>query len=92
MEQWVQVKNERDRQVLIWLRDQVGDAAVISAARSCAPSGEKPYLSGYVGHCASRHPRAWTLRMTRDIGERHLARIYRILQQPGSAAHADSGR
>jgi len=27
--------------------------------------------------------------MTRDIGERHLARIYRILQQPGSPQHAD---
>ena len=36
MEQWVRAQNERDRQVLAWLRAQVDDAVIIAAARRCA--------------------------------------------------------
>ncbi len=45
MEEWVRVKNERDRKVLVWLRGQVSDDAIATAARACAPGGSKPYLS-----------------------------------------------
>ena len=39
MEQWVRVQNEHDRQVLAWLRERVGDAAVTAAAQACARGG-----------------------------------------------------
>ena len=45
MEQWVRVQNEHDRQVLAWLRERVGDAAVTAAAQACARGDTKPYLS-----------------------------------------------
>ncbi|MFL9965983.1 hypothetical protein PQR02_34195 [Paraburkholderia sediminicola] len=43
MEHLVRVQNERDRRTLAWLREHVGDAAIVAAARRCGPS--KPYLS-----------------------------------------------
>jgi hypothetical protein len=45
MEQWVRVQNEHDRQVLAWLCERVGDAAVAAAAQACARGHSKPYLS-----------------------------------------------
>jgi hypothetical protein len=89
MEQWVRVQNERDRQVLAWLRGQVGDAAIIAAVQSCAGPGMKPYLSAV---CRALHvtPPRYTVVRTGvdDVGERHLVSIYQILQRPRSAAHA----
>jgi hypothetical protein len=35
MEEWVRVRNERDRKVLAWLRGQVGEAAIVAAAQAC---------------------------------------------------------
>ena len=45
MEQWVRVQNGRDRQVLAWLRDRVGDAAIAAAAQAYTRGDSKPYLS-----------------------------------------------
>ncbi|MDN7183430.1 hypothetical protein M0D69_36570 [Caballeronia sp. SEWSISQ10-4 2] len=89
MERWVRVQNERDRQVLAWLRGQVGDAAIIAAAQSCAGPGIKPYLSAV---CRALHvtpPRYAVIRTgAGEVGERHLVSIYQILRGPRSAGHA----
>ena len=91
MEQWVRVQNERDRQVLTWLRSQVGDAAIIAAAQSCASPGVKPYLSTVCRALRVTPPRYAVVRnATAEVGERHLASIYQILQRPRSAARATS--
>ena len=39
MEQWVRVQNERDHQVLTWLRTQFDDAAIAAAARNVEHRG-----------------------------------------------------
>jgi hypothetical protein len=89
MEQWVRVQNERDRQVLTWLRGQVGDAAIIAAAQRCARPGLKPYLSMVCRALDVTPPRyALTRHATAEIGERHLASIYQILQRPPSPVRA----
>ncbi len=80
MERWVRVQNERDRQVLRWLRSRVSDAAIISAATRCGGPGNKPYLSAVCRMLNLRPPRFIAERPTNAVGERHLARIYAILQ------------
>lgn len=85
MERWVRVQNERDRQVLRWLRSQVSDAAIISAATRCGGAG-KPYLSTVCRMLNLRPPRSFTDRPTNAVGERHLANIYAILQRPRCVA------
>ncbi|QIE30295.1 hypothetical protein SBC2_83710 (plasmid) [Caballeronia sp. SBC2] len=45
MEEWVRIRNERDRKVLAWLRGQVSDTAISTAAQACARGDSKPYLS-----------------------------------------------
>jgi hypothetical protein len=88
MEQWVRVQNERDRQVLAWLRVQVGDAAIIAVAQSYASPG-KPYLSTVCRVLRVTPPRFVVARdATGEVGERYLASIYQILQRPRSAARA----
>jgi hypothetical protein len=89
MEEWVRVQNERDRQVLVWLRAQVDDAAIIAAAQRCASPGLKPYLSMVCRALDVTPPRyALTRHATAEIGERHLASIYQILQRPRSPVRA----
>jgi hypothetical protein len=84
----VRVQNERDRQVLAWLRVQVGDAAIIAVAQSCASPG-KPYLSTVCRALRVTPPRFVVARdATGEVGERYLASIYQILQRPRSAARA----
>jgi polyphosphate kinase len=39
MEQWVRVQNERDRQVLVWLRARFDDEVIIAAAQRCVSPG-----------------------------------------------------
>jgi len=87
MEQWVRVQNERDRQVLTWLRGHVGDAAIIAAAQGCASPGAKPYLSMVCRWLRVTPPRSAVARNgAGEVGELHLASIYQILQQPRSSA------
>ena len=89
MERWVRVQNERDRQVLAWLRSQVSDAAIISAATQCAGSGGKPYLTKVCQALGARPPRNLGARATHSaVGERYLAHIYAILQQPSARVSA----
>lgn len=45
MEQWVRVRNEQDHQLLRWLVEAVGEAAIAKAAQACARGDAKPYLS-----------------------------------------------
>ena len=89
MERWVRVQNERDRQVLAWLRSQVSDAAIISAASHCAGPGGKPYLSKVCQALDIKPPRYLGKSAAHSaVGERYLAAIYAILQQPGAGAAA----
>src|SRR5476649_1898097 len=45
MEQCVRVRNDRDRQLLKWLVETIGEAAIVKAAQACARGDAKPYLS-----------------------------------------------
>ncbi|PCE33613.1 hypothetical protein [Burkholderia ubonensis] len=80
MEHLVRIVNDTDRQVLAWLRTQVGDARVERAARQLGHT-RKPYPSAlcrYLGVSAPatlRHM-AWP-RPVRDfsVGDRYLSLI-----------------
>ena len=89
MEQWVWVQNEHDRQVLVWLREQVGDAALAAAAQACARADAKPYLSKVCRQLGLSVPRLTRHdASTEGVGERHLAAMYAILGAPSARAHA----
>lgn len=93
MEQWIRVRNERDRLVLAWLRARVGDPAVIKAAASCSTTGAKPYLSAVCMRLKLVPPLfiAGSIRSA-QIGERSLADIYQILQRPKGPLSTKSPR
>jgi hypothetical protein len=81
MEEWVRVQNERDRKVLVWLRGQVSDDAIATAARACAPGDSKPYLSAVCRQLGLRAPIMPSKSPTSDaVGEKHLAAMYEILR------------
>jgi len=95
MEHLIRVQNEYDRQILVWLRGRIGDAALLSAARCVASDGKKPYLSTICRLLNIRPPsrRAFAdeARKThRAIGERYLEKIRQILAQPASG-HEKTG-
>lgn len=90
MEHLIRVQNEYDRQVLVWLRSRIGDAALVSAARRVANDGKKPYLSTICRLLNIRPPSrrsfADEARKThRAVGERYLAEIREILGQPAGS-------
>jgi hypothetical protein len=89
MEEWVRVRNERDRKVLAWLRGQVGDTAIATAAQACVRGDSKPYLSVVCRQLGLSIPRL-TIRgvRTEAVGEKHLAAMYEILRPRPRAAHA----
>jgi hypothetical protein len=81
MEEWVRVQNERDRKVLAWLRKQVSDTAIATAARACAQGDSKPYLSVVCRQLGLRAPVMPSRSQTSEaVGERHLASMYEILR------------
>ncbi|RZT42084.1 hypothetical protein [Cupriavidus agavae] len=89
MEHLIRVQNEYDRQVLVWLRVRIGDAALASAARRATSQGKKPYLSTICRTLNIRPPSrrsfADEARNThRAVGDRYLAEIRQILgvEQP----------
>jgi len=89
MEHLIRVQNEYDRQVLVWLRGRIGDAALVSAARRTAADGKKPYLSTICRLLNIRPPSrrsfADEARKThRAVGERYLAQIRQILAKPAA--------
>lgn len=80
MEHLVRVRNERDRRALEWLRQQVGDAAVVTAVERCAGAG-KPYLSVLCRYLQVRLP-TFSIprrRATSPAAEQSLAAIRSIL-------------
>ena len=88
MEQSVRVQNEHDRQVLAWLRERVGDAAVTAAAQACARGETKPYLSMVCRQLGLSVPRFTRHGASADgVGERHLAAMYEILRAPSARAY-----
>lgn len=81
MEEWVRVQNERDRKVLAWLRGQVSDTAIATAARACAKGDSKPYLSSVCRQLGLKAPSMPSRSQTNEaVGERHLAAMYEILR------------
>jgi hypothetical protein len=56
MEHLVRVNNDRDRQVLAWLRRTVGDTAIEAAAAKCGGL-TKPYLSAVCRTLGLQPPR-----------------------------------
>jgi hypothetical protein len=90
MEQWVRVRNDQDRQLLKWLIETVGDAAIVKAAQACARGDAKPYLSTVCRQLGVSVPRLSTQRShPGEVGEQHLQAIYQILQRPRT--HARTG-
>jgi hypothetical protein len=101
MEHLVRVQNERDRRTLAWLREKVGDAAIVAAAQRHGPS--KPYLSAVcrtlgvtaprfsvpyrlVPSAAADHHPADTGFPGRPTGADARARLTRIKTPPGADA------
>lgn len=83
MEQWVRVRNERDRRLLKRLIEVVGETDIVNAVHNCSRDGAKPYLSTVCRHLGvsvqtllSQHCQPGR------IGEQHLQAIDRILQRP----------
>ena len=79
MEHLIRVQNEYDRQILVWLRGRIGDAALASAARRAAAEGKKPYLSTICRLLKIRPPtRRMFAEEARKIhyGERESRNIY----------------
>lgn len=88
MEEWVRVRNERDRKVLAWLRDQFSDTAIATAARVCARGDSKPYLSAVCRQLGLSAPILLSRSQTTEaVGERHLAAMYEILRTRSPDAH-----
>jgi hypothetical protein len=87
--QWVRVQNERDDQMLAWLRERLGDAAIVAAAPACTRGDSKPYLSVICRQLGLSVPRLMSHYVSTDAaGERHLAAIYEILRLHSPDAHA----
>jgi len=95
MEHLIRVQNEYDRQILVWLRGRIGDAALMTAARRAATDEKKPYLSTICRMLKIRPPSRRSFadearKSHRAVGERYLAQIRQILAQP-AAPHEMSG-
>ena len=97
MEHLVRVQNEYDRQVLAWLRERVGDAAVQAAAQRLA-GDRKPYLSTICRNLNVTPPARRALcaqsngpsRSSREVGDRYLASIRALLARSAPAAQRHS--
>mgnify|MGYP001409921673 CR=1 FL=1 len=90
MEQWVRVRNELDRQLLKWLVEAIGEAAIVKAAKACTRGDAKPYLSTVCRQLGVSVPRLSTQpSQPGEVGEQHLQAIYHILQRPGTHARGD---
>lgn len=80
MEHLVRVLNDRDRRVLAWVREQVGDAAFADAAARCGPT--KPYLSVVCRRLGLQVPAFRSaVHAPTATGEESLARIRRFLAE-----------
>lgn len=91
----IRVQNEYDRQVLVWLRGRIGDAALLSAAHRATVDDKKPYLSTICRLIGIRAPSRRALadearKSHRAVGERYLEQIREILARPTSG-HEKAG-
>jgi hypothetical protein len=88
MEQWVRVRNERDRQVLAWMRERLGCIDRRGSA-GLARGNSEPYLSVICRQLSLSVPRLMSHCVSTDAaGERHLVAIYEILRSRSPDAHA----
>ncbi|WP_233874661.1 hypothetical protein [Paraburkholderia adhaesiva] len=92
MEHLVRIITERDRLVLAWLREHVGEAAIEKAVAQCGGTG-KPYLSAI---CRRLGVRAPTLAMSRviepsPVAERSLCAIRGILASYHASTNSRPG-
>jgi hypothetical protein len=78
MEHLVRVVNEADREALVWLRRQAGDARVERAARQLGQA-HKPFVSALYRYLGVRrpaiHPPAPEQVRDHAVGDYYLARI-----------------
>jgi hypothetical protein len=82
MEQWVRVRNERDRQILMWLIRTVGEGALVEAAKACSTGESKPYLSAVHRYLGISVPKLAIEHIgVGKVGEEHLQAIYQILHR-----------
>ncbi|MBB3005277.1 hypothetical protein FHX57_007665 [Paraburkholderia tropica] len=96
MEHLVRVCSEKDRWVLGWLRQRVGDAAIARAAAECGGDA-KPYLSAVCRRLGVRIPMLATPRAIEPsvVAEQSLATIRGILTSrypPAASRSAVAGR
>jgi hypothetical protein len=78
MEHLVRIVNEADREALVWLRQQAGDARVERAARQLGQT-HKPFVSALYRYLGVRRP---AIRLAapdqaadHSVGDYYLARI-----------------
>ncbi|MEI5996268.1 hypothetical protein H3V53_03320 [Paraburkholderia bengalensis] len=78
MEHLVRIVNEADRQALVWLRQQAGEARVERAARQLGQTS-KPFVSALYRYLGVRrpvmHPAASDHVADHSVGDYYLARI-----------------
>jgi len=78
MEHLVRIVNETDREALVWLRQQVGDARIERAARQLGQT-HKPFVSALYRYLGVRRPalRPAAPEQVSDhsVGDYYLARI-----------------
>jgi hypothetical protein len=88
MEQWVRVQNERDRQVLAWLRERVGGSDHSGGVGLHSRRFETVFVRDLPTTRPVRSQAHEPLREYGRRGGRHLAAIYEILRLHLPDAHA----
>ncbi len=95
MEHLIRICSEKDRQLLGWLRQRVGDAAIARAARQCGGNA-KPYPSAVCRQLGVRIPMLARPRSVEPsaVAEQSLATIRGILasRYPGAGSRVGAAR
>ncbi|PYE13188.1 hypothetical protein C7410_1483 [Paraburkholderia silvatlantica] len=93
MEYLIRIYTEKDRQVLEWLRQRVGDAAIAQAVEQCGGAA-KPYLPAVCRRLGVRIPMLAKPRVIEPgaVAEQSLATIRGILasRSPGAGSRASA--
>ncbi|MFM0717638.1 hypothetical protein PQQ73_14980 [Paraburkholderia strydomiana] len=92
MEHLIRIYTGKDRQVLEWLPQRVGDAAIAQAVEQCGGTG-KPYLSAVCRRLGVRIPMLATPRPVAPsaVAEQSLATIRGILASRYRSASSGAG-
>lgn len=95
MEHLIRIYTAKDRQVLEWLHQRVGDAAIAQAVEQCGGAA-KPYLSAVCRRLGVRIPMLAKPRVIEPsaVAEQSLATIRGILasRSPGAGSRASAAR